>query len=101
MALSTRATLAGLGGALAIGVLGAGGVAYAAGGNDTGSPSYVTVVDDGSTGSPGAPGSTGAPAPGDRGDCPDKQGGSGSGPGPGGSGQSSESGAAGTSAGDA
>ena len=47
MALSTRAKLAGLGGALALGVLGATGVAYAAGGNGT--PQYVTTVDDGTT----------------------------------------------------
>ncbi len=49
MALSTRAKLAGLGGALALGVLGATGVAYA-GGDATGTPQYVTTVDDGTTG---------------------------------------------------
>ncbi len=45
MALSTRAKLAGLGGALALGVLGATGVAYAADGSGT--AQYVTTVDDG------------------------------------------------------
>ena len=70
MALSTRARIAGIGGALAIGLLGAGGVAYAAGGDgsDGGTASYVTVVDDGTTTAPATPGS--------REDCP---GGSGSG----------------------
>jgi hypothetical protein len=96
MALTTRARLAGLGGALALGVLGAGGVAYAAGGSESGGPSYVTVVDDGRSGAPstGAP-STGAPGTGERGDCPDK--GSGAG---GGSGSAEGAGSGGT-AGDA
>ena len=77
MALSTRAKLAGLGGALALGVLGATGVAYAADGTAT--PQYVTTVDDGTT----PEGSQQAPAPsegqrsGDREDCPEKSGDSG------------------------
>jgi len=64
MALSPKARIAAIGGALAIGVLGAGGVAYAAGGSGSGTASYVTVVDD--------QGATTAPADGQRSekDCP-------------------------------
>lgn len=50
MALSTRARIAGIGGALAIGVLGAGGVAYAAGSGDAPAARYVTTVEDGTSG---------------------------------------------------
>ncbi|CAA9280117.1 MAG: hypothetical protein AVDCRST_MAG41-3469 [uncultured Corynebacteriales bacterium] len=66
MALSTRARIAGLGGAVAIGLLGAGGVAYAAGGGATDTPTYVTVVDEGTT--PATPAT-----PGERSgkDCPE------------------------------
>ena len=86
MALSTRAKIAGLGGALALGVLGATGVAYAAG-DGTGTPRYVTTVDDGTA-------AYGQQAPGDGGrpagkDCPEGAGGQrgpGNGPGEGGSG---------------
>lgn len=81
MALSTRARIAGIGGALALGVLGAGGYAYAEStGGGTGA-SYVTVVDDGSTGQ--APSGQAPAQPdrgtGDRADCPEKGGGTGSG----------------------
>jgi hypothetical protein len=75
MALSTRAKLAGLGGAFALGVLGATGVAYA--GDGPASPQYVTTVDDGATQS-GQP----APADGERPagkDCPEGSGGRGGG----------------------
>jgi hypothetical protein len=91
MALSTRARIAGLGGALAIGLLGAGGVAYASGTGGTDTPAYVTVVDDGTA--PSAPAT-----PGERSgkDCPEGAGG-GSGSG---SGAGTESGT-GTDAGDA
>lgn len=68
MTLSTRVTLAAAGGVLAIGVLGAGGAAYASSsgsGSGSGTTSFVTTVDDGPA----------APSTGDRGDCPDKQGG--------------------------
>ena len=80
MALSTRVRLAGLGGVLALGVLGATGIAYAADG--TGGTSYVTTVDDGTarSGSQQAPGDR-APRSGDREDCPEKGGGSGEGAG--------------------
>ena len=74
MALSTRARIAGVGGALAIGLLGAGGVAYATGGDELGTPAYVTVVDEGA-----APGGTTA----DREDCPEGAGSGGSGTGSG------------------
>ena len=75
MALSTRAKLAGLGGALALGVLGATGVAYAAG-DGTGTPRYVTTVDDGTAAyGQQAPGDSGRPA---GKDCPE---GAGRGPG--------------------
>lgn len=66
MALSTRAKLAGLGGALALGVLGATGVAYAADGSA--SPQYVTTVDDG-TARYGQPADGGRTADGK--DCPE------------------------------
>lgn len=68
MALSTRARLAGIGGALAIGVLGAGGVAYATGGSGT-DVSYVTTVDD------QAPAPSTSDAEGTRKDCPEGAGG--------------------------
>jgi hypothetical protein len=76
MALSTRAKLAGLGGALALGLLGATGVAYATDGTAT--PQYVTSVDDGSTqyGTRQAP-ADGSRPEGGREDCPEKGGGSG------------------------
>ena len=64
MALSTRARIAGIGGALAIGVLGAGGAAYAAGGTDA--PTYVQVVEEST-----APGTGGWSAE----DCPEGAGG--------------------------
>jgi len=87
MALSTRAKIAGVGGALALGLLGATGYAYASDGTGT-TASYVTTVDGGTSTSPSAP------APSERGggtdrDCPEK-GGSGQqgGPGPEGSGSS-------------
>jgi len=74
MALSTRTKLAGLGVALAAGVLGVTGSAFASG--NSGTPSYVTVVDGEST----APSQ---PAPQDRGqghaDCPEKRGSGGQG----------------------
>jgi hypothetical protein len=74
MALSTRAKLAGLGGALALGVLGATGVAYA--GDGTAIPRYVTTVDDGTTqdGTRQAPSREGRGA-GGREDCPKGTGG--------------------------
>lgn len=83
MALSTRAKLAGLGGALALGVLGATGAGYAAHASDTTGTgtgtSYVTTVDGtATTPSEQAPGSAGR-------DCPEKNGGSGGPGGPGGS----------------
>ena len=74
MALSTRARIAGLGGALALGVLGATGYAYASDGTGS-TASYVTTVDDGTGTAPSSP------APSERGgtdrDCPE-HGGSGS-----------------------
>lgn len=94
MALSTRAKLAGLGGALALGVLGATGVAYAADGTGA-SPQYVTTVDDGTTGYGTQPApAEGSRPDGGREDCPDRSGGSGTGgtspaPSPGGSGSTS------------
>ena len=48
MALSTKARIAAVGGALALGVLGAGGAAYAAG-TDGPAARYVTVVDENGT----------------------------------------------------
>jgi hypothetical protein len=82
MTLSTRAKLAGLGGALALGLLGGTGYAYAADRPDA-APQYVTTVDDATgTGSTGT-GSTGAgrwadwqtAADGTREDCPERPGG--------------------------
>lgn len=71
MALSTRATIAAVGGALAIGALGITGVAYA--GGDEATPQYVTTVQEDGTAAP----AEGTAA--DR-DCPEKSGsGSGSG----------------------
>ena len=86
MALSTRVKIAGIGGALALGLLGATGYAHAADGADT--TSYVTTVDDGTSTAPSAP------APSERGgidrDCPEKGGSGGSGsPGPGSNGSGS------------
>ena len=69
MALSTRATLAAVGGAIAIGALGVTSVAYATESGNA-APSYVTTVDEGSP-------STAPSAPSDR-DCPDKGGSTGS-----------------------
>jgi len=89
MALSPKARIAAIGGALAIGVLGAGGVAYAAGGSGSGTASYVTVVDDeGATTTPAAPERSAE-------DCPE-----GTAPG-GGSGSGSESGTGSATPGDA
>jgi hypothetical protein len=66
MALSPKARIAAVGGALAIGVLGAGGAAYASGSGPAPAPAqYVTTVDDGAGNSPE--------------DCPEGAGGSGSG----------------------
>ncbi len=78
MALSTKATLAAVGGALAIGALGVTGVAYASEG--TGTPSYVTTVQEDGTAASTAPGTAA-----DR-DCPEKDGTGGSGSGGSGSG---------------
>ena len=79
MALSPKARIAAVGGALAIGVLGAGGIAHATGGTGTGggTATYVTVVDDEGAGTApgrsaedcpagaGEAGGTGGTAPGD------------------------------------
>jgi hypothetical protein len=75
MALSTRARIAGIGGALALGVLGATGIAYAGDGTAT-TPQYVTTVDDGTTqdGTRQAPSGEGRGA-GGREDCPEGSGG--------------------------
>jgi hypothetical protein len=81
MALSTRAKIAGIGGALALGLLGATGYAYAADGTDT--TSYVTTVDDGTSTAPSA---TPSERRGTDRDCPQK--GGSTGPGSGGSGPS-------------
>jgi hypothetical protein len=68
MALSTRTKLAGLGVALAAGVLGVTGYAYAGqdGGAEAGGTSYVTVVEDAAT-DPAAP----AAQDGRAWDCPE------------------------------
>jgi hypothetical protein len=74
MALSTRTKLAGLGVAIAAGVLGATGFAYA--NDNAGGTSYVTTVDDESTApSQSAPGNGGQRDP----NCPEKDGSGGQG----------------------
>ncbi len=76
MALSTRTKLAGLGVAIAAGVLGVTGFAYA--NDNAGETSYVTTVDDGSTApSQSAPDTRGQRDP----DCPEKDGSGGQGDG--------------------